>query len=232
MTVCTKCGRDVGGDSYCDQCGEAIQRQEVARPTLLRPALYKCARCGTVLSNAEGTTFCDNCGMKFRLMTQCPNGHNLHDLAASFCSQCGERIAIERFPPLRLAPMERYGVVRPSDPPTRVPEPSPPNDGVISRLSGVYGSIRRHIQKPKVRILRSTTPQPRQPMYPQVMQPQMYPQMGQPMQYPNGMYPGFGMPQASPTVYPRGFYPPSRVVHPQGAQMQGWPFRQWDGRSQ
>jgi len=114
-------------------------------------------------------------------MTQCPNGHNLHDLAAYFCSQCGERIATERFPPLTLAPVERYGLRPPSSHLTRVPEQSPQNGRITSRLSEMYGSIRRRIQKPKpkVRILQRTTPQPQRSVYPQFIPPQMPPQTWQ-----------------------------------------------------
>ncbi len=246
--ICNSCKRTVpDGVKYCDQCGAAILQDEIVQPILVNAALYKCGRCGAVLSNEEGTTFCDNCGSRFRLVTQCPNRHSLHDLAAYFCSECGERISTDRFPPLRLAPVERFNVMRQPEPTVTAPPPLSSNDGIGSKLSGVYGSIRRHIQKPKVRIIRNTDAQARtrvmcpqtlqQQMYPQMqpqampqqMYPQMYPPMQQQMMYPNFMYPSQ---QRSPTVYPQGFHPPNRIVHPQGAQMQGWPFREWDRRSQ
>ena len=231
---------------YCDQCGATIQQDEFVRPSLVRAALYKCGRCGAVLSNEDGTTFCDNCGSRFRLVTECPNHHSLQDLAASFCSDCGERIARDRLPPLRLAPVvrERFNVMPRPAPTISPPLVEPRDDGLGSRLSGVYGSIRRHIQKPRVRIIQNTDAQSRaRVLYPQTLQQQMYPQMAQPMPYPNQMYPqmqpqmmypNFMYPgqQRLPTVYPQGFHPPNRIVHPQGAQMQGWPFRDWTGRNQ
>lgn len=242
------------GVKFCDQCGATLPEHEVVRPTLVRPALYKCGRCGVELLNVEGTTFCDHCGLKFRLMTQCPSGHSLHDLAASFCSECGERIATERFPPLRLAPVERFNVIRSPAPTAVAPQVSLSHGGIASKLSDVYGSIRRHIQKPKVRIIRNTETQARArvmypqtlqqqiypQMQPQVMPPQMYPQTYPPMQQqmypqmqpqimqPNFMYPNQGnMRQRPPTIYPLGFHPPNRIVHPQGGQRQRWPFGAW-----
>jgi len=240
--ICPSCKRIIpDGVKFCDQCGTTVYQLEMVRPTLVRPALYKCGRCGIALSNTEGATFCDRCGLKFRLMTQCPNGHGLRDLGASFCSECGERIATERFPPLRLAPVERFNVIYPPAPTAVVPQPSLPNGGITSKLSAVYGSIRRHIQKPRVRIIRNTDAQARaRVMYPQTLQQQMYPQMYPPMQqqmypqmqpqmlYPNFMYPNQGnMQQRFPTVYPQGFRPPNRIVHPQGGQGQRWPFGAW-----
>jgi hypothetical protein len=253
--TCPSCKQDLPEAArFCDHCGATIQSREMVQPTLVRSAVYKCGRCGVELSNVEGATFCSHCGLRFRLMTQCPSGHRLHDLSASFCSECGERVVTERFPPLRLAPAERFKVISPTGPRTAMPEPSLPSNGVASRISEVCGSIKRRIQKPKVRIIRNTDAQARtmamypqtlqQQMYPQMQQqgmpqqmyPQMYPPMQQQMMYPNYppvMYPGFSnMQQRPPTVFPQGFRPPTRIVHPQGGQSRGWPFGRRNGWSQ
>jgi hypothetical protein len=249
--TCPSCKQDLPeGARFCDQCGATIPSREMVQPTLVRSAVYKCGRCGVELSDVEGATFCSHCGLRFRFMSQCPSGHRLHDLSASFCSQCGERVVTERFPPLRPAPAERFKVMPPTRPQTAMPEPSLPNDGIASRISEVCGSIKRRIQKPKVRIIRNTDAQARtRPMYPQTLQQQMYPQMQPqampqqmypqmypPMQqqmYPNFIYPNFSnMQQRSSTVYPQGFRPPTRIVHPQGRQSQGWPLGRRDGWSQ
>ena len=92
MVNCPVCGKDVGDEKFCSNCGSAIEKQNSSSNNLNTKF---CTNCGSEIDiNAE---LCPKCGVKqslnqaSRQTKYCSNCGSEIDFKAEICPKCGVR---------------------------------------------------------------------------------------------------------------------------------------------